>query len=115
MWVIFVQIPVMARPRASPCKPLCDSGESCVAKDTVSPPATYAVQRFPVRHARADSGWGGRVSADHRMPLYVFPMQPKGHLTGTSGDRAPPGAQSPHLSSRVGSVSFTTRSEFVLK
>lgn len=83
MWVIFVQIPVMARPRASPCMPLCDFGESCVAKDTVSPPATYAVHRFPVRHARCDCGWG-RVSAGHRMPLYVFPMRPRGDLPGDS-------------------------------
>ena len=52
MWVIFVQIPVMARPRASSCMPLCDFGEGCVANDTVSPPATHAVQRFPVRHSR---------------------------------------------------------------
>lgn len=68
MSVIFVQIPVMARPLASSCMPLCDLGEGCVAKDTVSPPATYAVQRFPVRHARADSGWGGRVGPVNACP-----------------------------------------------
>lgn len=32
--------------------PLCFSGEGCVAKHTVNPPATYAVQRFPVRPPR---------------------------------------------------------------
>lgn len=84
MWVIFVQIPVMARPRTSSGFPLCNSGEGCDTKDTVSPPAAYAVQRFPVRHARGDAGWGGRVSAGHRMPLYVFPMRPRGDLPGDS-------------------------------
>lgn len=79
------------------------------------PPATYAVRWLPVRHARADSGWGGKVGASQRMPLWLFPMRPRNHLPRNSGDRAPGGAQSPHLSSRVGSVSFTTRSEFALK
>jgi len=35
------------------------------------------------------------------MPLYVFPMQPKDHLHGKSGDRAPPRrAESPLVISR---------------
>jgi hypothetical protein len=107
--VIFVQIPVMARPRASSGIPLCNSGEGCVGKRTVSPPATYAVQRFPVRPPAAIPAWGGRVSARHRMPLCGFPMRPKGHLLGKSGDRAPRGVRSPHWSSRVAQVHSTNR------
>lgn len=34
----------------------------------VCPPATYAVRWLPVRHASADSGWGGRVNASQRTP-----------------------------------------------
>ncbi len=107
MWVIFVQIPVMACPRRSSSIPLCKFGQGCGAKHTVRPPATYAVLRLPVRHARADSGWGGRVGANHRMPLCVFPMQPKGHRPRKSANRAPRGAQSLSWSSRAGSRHFT--------
>lgn len=51
--------------------------------------------------AGGDSGWGGRVSAGHRIPLYVFPMQPKGHLPGETGSRAPEARKVPtgHLAS----------------
>ena len=94
----------MARPRASSGIPLCNSGEGCGAIDTVNPLATYAVPRVPVRRDRGESGWRGRVSAGHRMPLYVFPMQPKGHLPGNFGDRAPEARRVPtwHLASRPG-------------
>lgn len=63
-----MQIPVMARPRRSSSIPLCNFGEGCGAKHTASPPATYAVQCFPVRHARADSRWGGRVGRVNACP-----------------------------------------------
>lgn len=79
--VIFVQIPVMARPRASSCMPLCDLGEGCGAIRQVSHRCTCTDTGFRV-------GWG------QRMPLYVFPMQPKDRLPGKSGDRAPRSAQS---------------------
>jgi hypothetical protein len=95
--------------REGPPASLYANPEGCGEKHTVSPPATYAVQRFPVRHVRADSGWGGRVSASHRTPLWQVSMQRRDHLPRNSGDRAPRGSQGPHRSSRAESPHFTKR------
>jgi hypothetical protein len=113
--VIFVHIPVMARPLASSCMPLCDFGEGCVANDTVSPPATYAVQRFSVRRGRRRFrlGWQGQCGSSHSALCVPYAAErPSARRNWQPSAR---GAQSPHRTSRVVSVSFTTRSEVVFK
>lgn len=88
--------------------PLCFCDEECRPKYTASPPATYAVPRFPVRHARADSGWGGRVGQSTHAPLCV-PYAAERPSARTLGDRASGGAQCPHRSSHTVGLDFRMR------
>lgn len=75
-WVIFVQIPVMARPRGSSCMPLCESGDG-----------GGAIRQNSPRRICTDTVI--RVGRSQLMPLCVFPIQPMEHLPGDSRAKHP--------------------------
>lgn len=103
---ILLQIPVIACPCVSANMPLCKLAGACAGTRQAVSPATYAVERFAVRQARADFGWGGRVSARRRMPPLCVPYAAEGPSAHRIWRRSAPEARrvpTGHLASQHGS------------